>query len=92
MKNISREKRFASFRTAIAYVDHNVELTTEGVVEGLIIDVTKGIDGFGYDPVFYYPPLCKTLAEMSLEEKGTISHRGRALGKLYKVLKKEFEV
>ena len=67
-----------------------IEVT--GRVDGEISLEPRGQSGFGYDPVFYYPPLCKTLAEMSLEEKGTISHRGRALGKLYKVLKKEFGV
>ena len=86
MKNIPREKRSASFRTAIAYVDHNVELTTEGVVEGLILDVTKGIDGFGYDPVFYVPDMKKTYAEMSMNEKNKISHRGKAIKKMQKLL------
>ena len=79
MANIPPQKRSARFRTAIAYVDENMELTTEGVVEGVIIDVTKGIDGFGYDPVFYIPDMKKTYADMSMNEKNQISHRGKAV-------------
>ena len=79
MENIPPQKRSALFRTAIAYVDKNMELTTEGVVEGVIIDVMKGIDGFGYDPVFYMPGMKKTYAEMSMNEKNQISHRGKAV-------------
>ena len=79
MENIPPQKRSALFRTAIAYVDENMELTTEGVVEGVIIDVTKGIDGFGYDPVFYIPGMKKTYADMSMNEKNQISHRGKAV-------------
>ena len=79
MVNIPPQKRSALFRTAIAYVDENMELTTEGVVEGVIIDVMKGIDGFGYDPVFYISKMKKTYAEMSMNEKNQISHRGKAV-------------
>ena len=82
MVNIPPHKRSALFRTAIAYVDENMELTTEGVVEGVIIDVTKGIDGFGYDPVFYIPGIKKTYAEMSMNEKNQISHRGKAVNNM----------
>ena len=79
MENIPIQKRSAIFRTAVAYVDDNMELATEGIVEGLITDVTKGIDGFGYDPVFYVPIKKKTYAEMSMNEKNEISHRGIAV-------------
>jgi XTP/dITP diphosphohydrolase len=79
MANIPLKKRAALFKTAIAYVDENMELTTDGVVEGVIIDVMKGIDGFGYDPVFYMPGMKKTYAEMSMNEKNQISHRGKAV-------------
>ena len=69
MDNISSDKRIAHFCTAIAYVDDNMELVTEGTVQGLITDKRKGIDGFGYDPVFYVPNMKKTYAEMSMDEK-----------------------
>ncbi len=52
---------------------------TEGVVEGRIADAPSGTGGFGYDPIFYYPPYGKTLAEVSREEKMAVSHRGRAV-------------
>ena len=86
MKNILPGKRSARFRTSIAYVDDNMELTTEGIVEGLITNVTKGIDGFGYDPVFYIPDMKKTYAEMSINEKNQISHRGKAVNNMQKLL------
>jgi len=54
----------------------------EGTVEGAIIDRPAGAGGFGYDPLFWLPSFGKTMAEISLEEKNAISHRGRALRKL----------
>ena len=50
-----------------------------GMVRGEILREKKGSQGFGYDPLFYYPPLGKTFAELSLEEKNLVSHRARAL-------------
>jgi XTP/dITP diphosphohydrolase len=50
-----------------------------GLVRGEILREKKGSHGFGYDPLFYYPPLGKTFAELSLEEKNRVSHRARAL-------------
>jgi len=52
---------------------------TEGVVEGVIAPAPRGTGGFGYDPVFFYPPLGRTLAELTEEEKATVSHRARAV-------------
>lgn len=57
-------------------------LTYEGRCEGLIAEKPSGTNGFGYDPVFYYPPFNKTFAEMSMEEKSSVSHRGKALREL----------
>ena len=85
-------KRTAHFVCVICLVMGKRIIEVTGRVDGEISLEPRGQSGFGYDPVFYYPPLCKTLAEMNLEEKSSISHRGRALNKLYKVLKKEFEV
>ena len=51
----------------------------QGTVEGLITDEPRGAHGFGFDPVFLYPPTGMTFAEMTREEKGEVSHRGRAL-------------
>jgi len=50
-----------------------------GVVEGLITERPAGDGGFGYDPIFFYPPFGRTLAEVSAAEKASVSHRGKAL-------------
>ena len=86
MENIPREKRTARFRTFIAYVDDNMELTTEGLVEGLITDVMRGTNGFGYDSVFYLRDQKKTYAELNMDEKNKISHRGKAVKNMLKLL------
>ena len=86
MKNVPNGKRMAKFRTVMAFVDDEMELIAEDCVEGIITDVTKGVDGFGYDPVFYVPEMNKTYAEMSMKEKNQISHRGKALMKMQKLL------
>src|SRR5271165_6075556 len=54
----------------------------EGAVEGLILEAPRGTGGFGYDPLFYLPSLDRTMAELDLETKLSISHRGRALAAL----------
>src|SRR5579862_9271836 len=56
--------------------------TTHGTVEGMILDAPRGTGGFGYDPLFYLPSLDRTMAEISLETKLSLSHRGRALAAL----------
>ena len=60
----------------------------EGKCHGVIIDTPKGNNGFGYDPVFLYPPLRKTFAQLTREEKAKISHRGIALNLFKKALDK----
>jgi XTP/dITP diphosphohydrolase len=82
------EDRRAVFVCLIAIaVPRGPSLIYEGRCEGLITDEPKGEKGFGYDPLFYYPPLKKTFGEMSLEEKNKISHRGKALAEV----KSEFQ-
>lgn len=65
------------------------ELTAKGECEGIIRDFYKGNGGFGYDPLFYLPSYGKTMAELPMEEKNKISHRGRALRSLLQKLKDE---
>ena len=60
--------------------------TTHGTVEGLILDSPRGTGGFGYDPLFYLPSLDRTMAEISVETKLSLSHRGRALAALLPLL------
>lgn len=67
---------------ALASAGELVE-TFEGVVEGELLDAPRGTGGFGYDPLFYYPPFGCTLAEASAEQKLAVSHRGQALSALF---------
>ncbi len=71
---------------ALAYPDGKA-LTGEGKCEGIIRDFYQGEGGFGYDPLFFLPQFGKTMAEISMEEKNKISHRGRALKDLLEKLK-----
>lgn len=57
-------------------------LTYEACCDGVILDAPRGDNGFGYDPLFFYPPAGKTFAEMTAAEKSTVSHRGKALQEL----------
>ena len=86
MENVPNDKRMAKFRTVMAFVEGEMELIVEDCVKGIITNVMKGIDGFGYDPVFYVPEMNKTYAEMSMKEKNQISHRGKALMKMQTLL------
>ena len=63
------------------------EITAEGRCNGIIRDFYKGTGGFGYDPLFYLPEFGKTMAELSMEEKNKISHRGKAVDAMLKKLK-----
>ena len=75
--------RGARFRTIITLVDEQGAVHTfEGIVEGEITTQKAGSEGFGYDPVFRPVGFDKTFAQMSMEEKNSLSHRGRAVGKL----------
>lgn len=82
LKGIPIQKRQARFRCAIAVAKPAGPVETfEGSCEGLIGNTPLGKNGFGYDPAFLFPNLGKTMAELSTEEKNTISHRGIAAGK-----------
>jgi len=83
-----KENRSAAFLCVLSIaVPSGQALTYEARCEGLIAESPAGNHGFGYDPVFYYPPLKKTFAELSSEEKNRISHRGKAFAEL----KEEFD-
>jgi XTP/dITP diphosphohydrolase len=75
--------RAAHYICVIALAERGRILTiTEGRADGFIIDGPRGTGGFGYDPFFFFPPLGKTFAELSPEEKFAVSHRGEAFRKL----------
>jgi len=76
----SHENRNAAFKCVISIaVPTGAALTYEGECKGVIIDKPIGDNGFGYDPLFFYPKLNKTFAQLTIEEKGRVSHRGLAL-------------
>lgn len=70
------------FVCALCLTCRSGRLEVQGSVEGRILDQVRGRGGFGYDPIFYYPPLDRTFAELTRDEKNTVSHRARALEKL----------
>ena len=73
-------KRTARFRTVVTCIfPDGDEIQAEGVCEGRILESPRGQDGFGYDPLFWYEPLGKTFAELTPDEKNSVSHRGRAM-------------
>lgn len=81
------ENRKARFRTVIALVEKGIVYTFEGKVDGTIIANERGNDGFGYDPIFLPDGFETTFAEMPLNLKNSISHRGRAMAKFIDFLK-----
>ena len=90
LDGVPDEKRTARFVCAIAAVlPGGEELTTRGIIEGIIGYEEAGENGFGYDPIFYVPRFGKTTAQLSPEEKNQVSHRGRALEAMKELLKEK---
>ena len=87
LKDVPREKRTARFvcNLCLARPD-KVLAEVKGTLEGIIIEEEKGGNGFGYDPVFFVPEFDKTAAQISAEEKNSISHRGQAIKNLKPLL------
>ena len=92
MKDIPDDKRAARFVAVVAIYDpaSGKTRTCEGEYRGHILREPQGSGGFGYDPVFFSDELQKTGAEMSVAEKNSVSHRGRAMQKAHDVLLAEF--
>lgn len=92
LKNLENQtNRKAQFRTVIALIFNNQTYYFEGICKGEILINKKGSGGFGYDAVFMPKGFAKSFAEMTMEEKGEISHRGLAIKKLVAFLKQNFE-
>ena len=90
LEGVPEEKRTARFVSCIAAAfPDGRRLTSLDTVEGIIGYEVKGENGFGYDPIFFVPEKGRYMAELSAEEKNAISHRGKALGKMKELLKKE---
>ena len=91
LKEIPQEKRTARFYCVLVYLRYPTDpcaIICEGIWKGSILFEPKGDKGFGYDPVFYVPSHHCSAAELPLEEKNQISHRGQALRKIAKLLNK----
>ncbi len=87
LKGVPTEQRTARFVCAIAAVFPSGDiLTTEASLEGCIGYEEKGMNGFGYDPIFYIPEYGCTAAELTMEQKNETSHRGKALEQMKKML------
>jgi XTP/dITP diphosphohydrolase len=79
LKSVPRERRGGRFVCVlVAARDGKTLATFRGEAEGIILDAPRGGNGFGYDPLFYFPDIGKTFAELSAEEKSKYSHRGAA--------------
>lgn len=92
LEGVPLDQRGARFLTVVAIADPSSSVEfVEGVLRGRIADHCSGGHGFGYDPVFMVPELGKTLAELTLDQKNQISHRGQALTKAKDVLKRMLE-
>lgn len=88
LASIPAVRRTARYRCVlVAARDGQALHTADGSVEGLILDAPRGTGGFGYDPLFYLPELDRTMAEIDLETKLSLSHRGRAFEVLLSLLK-----
>lgn len=91
IKDLPEEKRTARFESAVSIASPDAVLgTVRGAVEGVVIPELRGSGGFGYDPLFFYPPFQKTLAEVSAELKNTISHRKKAIELSQPIISKYF--
>jgi XTP/dITP diphosphohydrolase len=87
MTGIPKARRTARYRCVLVAACDGVALyTAEGAVEGVILEGPQGTGGFGYDPLFYLPELDCTMAELDLEAKHSLSHRGRAFATLLPLL------
>jgi XTP/dITP diphosphohydrolase len=79
LRGVAHDKRTARFVCVLAAARDGRSLKTfRGVAEGIILDALRGTNGFGYDPLFFFPQIKKTFAELSAEEKALYSHRGSA--------------
>lgn len=92
LDGVPEDKRGAQFTCQIALFDENGEYNTvKGIVRGRILEKLNGAGGFGYDPLFFYEPFGKTFAEAGSEEKNKVSHRGKALKEIKKVLENKVD-
>lgn len=88
LTGVPQESRQAQFVCAMVLVGHKIDIRVGGEAPGYVLEAEKGVQGFGYDPLFFSTDLGKTFAEASGPEKNAVSHRARALQELKKELAK----
>lgn len=88
MRGVAPRRRRAQFHAVLALVGPGYEEITEGVCLGKLAEAPRGTNGFGYDPIFIPDGFTKTYAELTAEEKNTISHRARAAEKMREIIRK----
>lgn len=87
LRGVPRERRGARFTSAVAVARGDAVLfEVEESVSGLIAEAPRGANGFGYDPLFFYPPYGRTFGEVPREQKDEVSHRGKAFARLREFL------
>lgn len=92
MDGVPTEQRTCRFASAVALAREGKEtICVMGYAEGILLTEAHGTNGFGYDPYFFYPPFGKSFAELSAEEKNSVSHRKHALEALLTILRQEKE-
>jgi XTP/dITP diphosphohydrolase len=91
LRDVAPEKRTGRFVCVLAAARNGKTLATfRGIADGMILDAPRGTNGFGYDPLFYFPGIQKTFAELSAEEKARYSHRGSAFRQFLEWYEKQF--
>ena len=90
MEGVPTEQRTCRFASAVALAREGKEtICVMGYAEGILLTEARGSNGFGYDPYFFYPQFGKSFAELSAEEKNSVSHRKHALEVLLEILRQE---
>ena len=89
MRGVAPRRRRSQFRAVLAFVGNGFEETTEGICPGRLAESPRGNNGFGYDPLFIPDGFSGTYAELTSEEKNTISHRAKASEKMKEALRKK---
>jgi XTP/dITP diphosphohydrolase len=87
LKGVAVDNRGAKFRCIVSMYGQDILEVTQGILEGEIIEELTGNNGFGYDPIFKPKGFEITLAELSLDDKNKISHRGQAVSKMVEIIK-----
>ncbi len=90
MRGVAPRRRRAQFRSVIAFVNAGSEEVTVGICPGNVAEKPRGTNGFGYDPIFVPDGFDKTYAELTAEQKNTISHRAQSLARMKKILLTKF--